>query len=136
MGKITSKLPVLVRAPRGVNLTNSGREVKLGLKVAIGLLVLGTICWDSQFYLRRSKIKGSFGVPAEFAPEKWSPPKNWNIAASWLRIAFRSWNFAEICTFGTSIFLYDFFFLFVYFTDQKRYFTDQYYQLSAIKRPR
>ena len=34
---------ILVRAPRGVNLTNSGRDVKLCLKVAIGLLVLGTI---------------------------------------------------------------------------------------------
>ena len=43
------------RAPRGVNLTNSGRDVKLGLKVAIGFLVLGTVCWDGQFHLRRSK---------------------------------------------------------------------------------
>ena len=76
MGKITSELSVLVRAPRRVNLTNSDRDVKLGLKVAIGLLVLGTICRDSQLYLRRSKIRGSFGVPAEFPPEKWSTPKN------------------------------------------------------------
>ena len=67
---------IIVRAPRGVNLTNSGTDVKLGLKVAIGLIVLGTICWDCQFNLRRSKIRGSLGVPAEFPPEKWSTPKN------------------------------------------------------------
>ena len=65
-----------MRAPRGVNLTNSGRDVKLGLKVAIGLLVLGTICWVDQFYLRRLKIRGSLEVPPEFTPEKWSTPKN------------------------------------------------------------
>ena len=62
--------------PKGVNLTNSGRDVKLGLKVVIDPLVLGTICWDGQFYLRRSKIRGSLGVPAEFPLEKWSTPKN------------------------------------------------------------
>ena len=55
-------------APRGVNLTNSGRDVKLDLKVAIGLLVLETICWVDQFYLRRLKIRGSLEVPAEFTP--------------------------------------------------------------------
>ena len=69
-------ISILVRAPRGVYPTNSGRDVILGLKVAIGHLVLGTICWDGQFYLKRSKIKGSLGVPAEFPPEKWSTPKN------------------------------------------------------------
>ena len=100
---------IIVRAPRGVNLTISGRDVKLGLKVAIGLLVLGSICWDGQFYLRRWKIRGSLRVSTEFPPEKWSNPKNWNIVISWLRFAFSSWNFAEICTFGTSVFLYDFF---------------------------
>ena len=102
---------IIVRAPRGVNLTISGRDVKLGLKVAIGLLVLGTICWDGQFYLRRSKIRGSLVLSTEFPPEKWSTPKNWNIVISWLRFAFSSWNFAEICTFGTSVFLYEFFFV-------------------------
>ena len=71
-GKITKEEGV----PKGVNLTNSGRDVKLGLKVVIDPLVLGTICWDGQFYLRRSKIRGSLGVPAEFPPEKWSTPKN------------------------------------------------------------
>ena len=60
----------LVRGPREVNLTSSGQDVKLGLKIAIGLLVLETICWVDQFYLRRSKIRGSSGVPAEFTPEK------------------------------------------------------------------
>ena len=90
VAKITKEEGVIVRAPKGVNLTNSGWDVKLGLKVAIDPLVLGTICWDGQFYLRRSKIRGSLGVPAEFPPEKWSTPKNWNIAISWLRIPFRS----------------------------------------------
>ena len=61
---------LVVRAPKGVNLTNSDRGAKLGLNVVIGLLVLGTICWDGQFYLRRSKIRVTLGVLAEF------PPKN------------------------------------------------------------
>ena len=63
--------------------------------------------WSVLF--KKVKDQGSLGVPAEFPPEKWSTPKNWNTATSWLRVAFRSWNFAEICTFGTLIFLYDFF---------------------------
>ena len=64
-----------------VKLTNSGKDVKLGLKVVLGLLFLGTICWDGQFYLRKQKIRGSFGGmggegSAEFLPEKWFTPKN------------------------------------------------------------
>ena len=66
---------IIVRAPRGVNLTISGRDVKLGLKVAIGLLVLGTICWDGQFYLRRSKIRGSLVLSTEFPPKNGPPLK-------------------------------------------------------------
>ena len=70
--------------------------LKMGLKFAIDLTVYETICWDGQFYLRESKIRDSLGVSAEFAFEKWSTPKTWNIAISWITIAFRSWNFAEI----------------------------------------
>ena len=47
----------------------------MGLKVAVGLIILGTICYDGQFYLRRSKIRGFLGVSAEFTLEKWSTPK-------------------------------------------------------------
>ena len=42
----------------------------MGLKFAIDLTVYGTICWDGQFYLRESKIRGSLGISAEFDFEK------------------------------------------------------------------
>ena len=48
----------------------------MGLKVAIGLILLRTICCDGQFYLRRSKIRGSLGVSADFPFEKWFTTKN------------------------------------------------------------
>ena len=37
-------------------------DFKMVLKVAIGVIVYGTICWDGQFYLRRSKIRGFWGT--------------------------------------------------------------------------
>ena len=70
--------------------------------------------------LKKVKDQGSLGYLLNF-PQKNDPPLKIEILQ---HLDLGLLLEAEMCTFGTLIFLYNFFFLFVYFTDQKRYFTD------------